>query len=60
MLGLLQLRPEVVRRKENVPSAAKKISETGPTVGNGPLTPKGTTKVLSKDKLRRTGISHAE
>jgi hypothetical protein len=49
-----------VRKKENVLSAARKISEIGSTVGNGPSTPKGTTKVLSKEKMRRTGISHAE
>jgi hypothetical protein len=47
-------------RRENAPSAAKKISETGSIAGNAPSTPKGTTKVLFKEKMRKIEASPAE
>jgi hypothetical protein len=49
-----------VRKKENALSAARRISETEFAVGNGPSTPKGTMKVLSKEKMRRTKVNHVE
>jgi hypothetical protein len=60
MLDSLQLKPEVVRNKENALNAARRISEIGSTMESGTPTPKRTMKVLSKERMRRTGISHVE
>jgi hypothetical protein len=58
MLGSPQPRREAVKKKESALNVARRISETEFAVGNGPSTPKGTTKVLSREKMRRTEVNH--
>jgi hypothetical protein len=60
MLSSLRPKPGVVRKKENALNAARKISEIGSTVESGTPTPKRTMKVPSRERMRRTGISHVE
>jgi hypothetical protein len=58
MPGLLQSRPEAVKKKENVPSDVRRRGETGLTVKSGLSTlARRTMRVPSRGRMRKTATN---